>query len=69
MDDPRTATCRLLLLSGDSRDGAPRWAGERQRTALDAAHKVFTEDGPQRWELEARLIAGQADPRSPSVPG
>ena len=34
---------------------------ENDNQALDAAYKVFTEDGPQRWELEARLLAGQTD--------
>ena len=29
--------------------------------ALATAYKIFTENGPQRWELEARLIARQAD--------
>ena len=34
---------------------------ENNNQALAAAHKVFVEDGPQRWELEARLLAGQAN--------
>jgi len=34
----------------------PKWA------ALHAAHRLSTEDGPQRWEVQARLLAGQADP-------
>jgi hypothetical protein len=29
--------------------------------ALEAAYEVFTGDGPTRWELEARLLAGQSD--------
>jgi len=34
---------------------------ESDNQALAVAHKVFVEDGPQRWELEARLLAGQTD--------
>jgi hypothetical protein len=36
-------------------------AAEGHDMALAAAYKVFVADGPQRWEVETRLLAGQTD--------
>ena len=41
--------------------GPQRKAASAETEVLDQAFRVYREDGPLRWELEARVLAGQSD--------
>lgn len=49
----------VALLATQEKPG-DRGAQRRISPALAAAHEIFVRNGPQRWEIEARLVAGES---------
>lgn len=60
-DDPIVAEAAAFLRTLASPDPADAKATADEWPTIDMAYQIFREDGPLRWELEARLLAGQSD--------
>lgn len=59
-DDPLTALVFDYLRTVRTQDAPSKCPAPRFRL-LHCAHRIYAENGEQRWELEARLLAGQSD--------
>lgn len=59
-DDPLTALVFDYLRTIGDTNHPPKCPAPRFRL-LHRAHGMYTENGEPRWELEARLLAGQSD--------
>ena len=61
-DDPVVVQCLAYLNAlANAHDDQERAAAEHRWPSLAAAHKIVQDNGPQRWEIEARLLVGQSD--------
>src|SRR5262245_48764206 len=58
--DPETAAAIDYLRERDQTTAAPERLGGRWPGLL-AAHRLSAEDGPLRWEVQARVLAAQTD--------
>ncbi len=61
-DDPVIVAYAEYLRGTDAaHDDADKATVEQRWSAIAAAHKIAKQDGPTRWEIEARLLADQSD--------
>jgi hypothetical protein len=61
-DDPAIVECAAYLEAVAAAHDEQEQAAVRHRWPwLAAAHEIAQQDGPRRWEVEARLLAGQTD--------
>lgn len=56
--DPAIVDCAEYLRATGISEAAPR--AKKCWSAIRAAHALAQEDSPRRWEVEARLLAGQS---------
>jgi hypothetical protein len=61
-DEPETlAALEYLRAAADCRSDADRTQLDRRWPGIAAAVRLYAVDGPGRWAVEARIVAGQSD--------